>query len=435
MSGKLEGCERVNRIRLYRRYLCGILAFALCLMGAYYYQKLCAGIPDHITITAGMTDSLGEELETEGYLKQEVVQASNSGQLRLSGQAVRIEVDDKEAFVNQDIGTYTAQCKLLGLLELKSVQVDIVEAQEVYPCGFPVGIYVETDGIMVIGSGSVTGLDGMNYEPAKNIVQSGDYITAINGKKVTTKEEFINRINEEGDRPVVLDICRNSEETKVRITPVQTGREEYRLGVWIRDNTQGVGMLTFVTEKGTFGALGHGITDVDTGLLMKIQQGKLLDTDIVSIIKGQDGTPGQLVGMIDYRDECNLGEISDNTRKGIFGQIDENVLCNMTVSAMPIGWKQELQTGAARLRTCIDGNVKDYDIEILEVCYNSEEENKSFLIEVTDKELLEKTGGIVQGMSGSPIIQNGKLVGAVTHVLVNDPTRGYGIFIENMLEQ
>lgn len=421
----------MSRIQWYRRWLYGVLAVSLCLIGFYYYEKICEGIPDHITITAGNVQGT----TADKLFRQEVVQASSVSQLRLPEQAVHIEVDDSDGFINQDIGTYTVQCKLLGVLNLKSVQVDIVEQQEVYPCGFPVGIYVETEGIMVIGSGGVTGMDGMNYEPAKNIIQSGDYITAINGKQVTTKEAFIQIVNEEGGNPVVLDIRRKGENTRVKITPVQTGREEYRIGVWIRDNTQGVGMLTFITRDGKFGALGHGITDIDTGLLMTINKGRLLDTEIVSVVKGRDGVPGELVGMIDYRPECNIGTVSNNTRKGIFGNIDENVLGNLTTESMPIGWKQEIQTGPAQIRTCVDGEMKDYDIEILDIQYNSEEENKSFLIEITDAELLEKTGGIVQGMSGSPVIQNGKLVGAVTHVLVQDSSKGYGIFIEEMLKE
>lgn len=384
----------MSRIQWYRRWLYGVLAVSLCLIGFYYYEKICEGIPDHITITAGNVQGT----TADKLFRQEVVQASSVSQLRLPEQAVHIEVDDSDGFINQDIGTYTVQCKLLGVLNLKSVQVDIVEQQEVYPCGFPVGIYVETEGIMVIGSGGVTGMDGMNYEPAKNIIQSGDYITAINGKQVTTKEAFIQIVNEEGGNPVVLDIRRKGENTRVKITPVQTGREEYRIGVWIRDNTQGVGMLTFITRDGKFGALGHGITDIDTGLLMTINKGRLLDTEIVSVVKGRDGVPGELVGMIDYRPECNIGTVSNNTRKGIFGNIDENVLGNLTTESMPIGWKQEIQTGPAQIRTCVDGEMKDYDIEILDIQYNSEEENKSFLIEITDAELLEKTGGIVQGM-------------------------------------
>lgn len=418
----------------YRLRLGILLAVSLFFIGVYYYYQLKAIIPDHITIEAGSENFLQLSEEPEVYFQEEVVQTLGSSAVKIPKNAVHIEMKNKDVSTEQSVGTYNVQCKFLGFLELKNVQVDVIKEQEVYPGGFPVGIYVETKGILVIGSGSITGMDGLQYEPAKNIMQSGDYITSINGKRVTTKEEFIQTVNEEGGNPVILGIKRNGEESKVKLTPVKTGKDEYRLGIWIRDNTQGVGMLTFVTKEGKFGALGHGITDVDTGLLMNIEEGRVLDTEIISVVKGKSGSPGELVGMIDYREEYNIGNVSDNTLNGIFGNIDEDVLCNFNIKPMKIALKQDIETGPAVIRTNIDGEMKEYDIEILEIDLNCKEENKSFLLEVTDEELIEKTGGIVQGMSGSPVIQNGKLVGAVTHVLVNDPTKGYAIFIENMLE-
>lgn len=418
----------------YRRRLCFLLAVSLFFIGIYYFNTLKKSIPDRITLEAGSESLLQMREEPASFLSEEIVQTNGMNGVKIPKGAVKIEVDNQQAFTNQDVGTYTAEYKFLGIIDLKSVEVDVIEEQEVYPGGFPVGIYVETDGIMVIGSGKVTGLDGMEYEPAANVLRSGDYITAIDGTKVTTKEEFIDIVNSKGAAPVVLDIIRNGKKTQVKITPVQTGKEEYRLGVWIRDNTQGVGMMTFITEDGEYGALGHGITDVDTGLLMNIEEGRVLDTEIISIVKGEDGSPGELVGMIDYRQEYNMGDVSKNTQCGIFGHIDENVLGNMHIEPVEIALKQEMETGPAVIRTNVDGEIKDYDINIIEIDMNSEDDNKSFMIDVTDPELIKKTGGIVQGMSGSPVIQNGRIVGAVTHVLVNDSTRGYGVFIENMLK-
>ncbi len=418
----------------YRRRLCFLLAVSLVFIGGFYFYTLKESIPDRITLETGSEGLIQMWEEPASFLSDEIVETSGISAVKIPKGAVKIQVDNQKAFTNEDVGTYTAEYKFLGLIQLKSVQVDVIEEQEVYPCGFPVGIYVETDGIMVIGSGKVTGLDGMEHEPAANVLRSGDYITAIDGKKVTTKEEFIEIVNSKGANPVVLDIVRNNKSTQVKITPVQTGKEEFRLGVWIRDNTQGVGMLTFVTKEGEFGALGHGITDVDTGLLMNIEEGRLLDTEIISIVKGEDGSPGELVGMIDYRQEYHMGSVSKNTQCGIFGNIDEKVLCNLNIKPTEIALKQEIEIGPAVIRTNVDGEVKEYDINITEIDLNSEEDNKSFMIDVTDPELIEKTGGIVQGMSGSPILQNGKLIGAVTHVLVNDSTSGYGVFIENMLK-
>lgn len=412
-----------------------MLAVSVVLICGFYYYKLREVIPDHITLETGSSHFVRLQNEPDAFFQEEVVQTLGGSALKLPKNAVQVEVDNQAGFYSQDVGTYTVEYKLLGILDLKSVQVDVVEEQEVYPGGMPVGIYVETNGVMVIGSGAVTGMDGRSYEPSKNILQSGDYITSINGKNVTTKEEFIQCVNEEGKNPVILEILRNGEKTKVKVNPVQTGQEEYRLGVWIRDNTQGVGMLTFVTKSGTFGALGHGITDVDTGLLMQIKKGRILNTDIISIVKGKDGSPGELVGMIDYQSKNRIGEVTENTGKGIFGQVDETSLGNYAAEPLKIGFKQDMKTGPAVIRSCVDGEIKEYDINILEINLNSREENKCFLMEITDKELLEKTGGIVQGMSGSPVIQDGKLVGAVTHVLVQDSTKGYGIFIEEMLKE
>ncbi len=425
----------MSKKQRYRRRLCFLLAVSVVLIGGYYYYKLREVIPDHITLETGSSHFLRLQKEPDAFFQEEVVQTIGGGAVKLPKNAVQVEVDNQAGFNSQDVGTYTVEYKLLGILELKSVQVDVVEEQEVYPGGTPVGIYVETDGLMVIGSGAVTGIDGRTYEPAKNILQSGDYITSINGKNVTTKEEFIQSVNEEGKNPVILEILRNGEKTKVKVNPVQTGQEEFRLGVWIRDNTQGVGMLTFVKKDGTFGALGHGITDVDTGLLMKIKKGRILNTDIISIVKGKDGSPGELVGMIDYQTKYRIGEVSENTVKGIFGKIDESTFENFAGEPLKIKFKQDMKTGPAVIRSCVDGEIKEYDINILEINVNSREENKCFLMQITDPELLEKTGGIVQGMSGSPVIQDGALVGAVTHVLVQDSSKGYGIFIEEMLKE
>lgn len=418
----------------YRKWLCGLLGLSLLLIGVYYYNRIMQVIPDHITIEAGNPYFLKISEQPDAFFREEVIQTSGSDAIALPKNAVSIEVEQQEA-TRTDRESYTVECKFLGILGMKNVQVDVIEDQKLYAGGFPVGIYVETDGIMVIGSGKVTGVDGIEYEPARNILKSGDYITSINGKEVSTKEEFVNIVNEEGANPVVLGIRRNGEETKVKIVPVQTAKEEYRLGAWIRDNTQGVGMLTFMTQSGKFGALGHGITDIDTGLLMNIEEGRLLDTEIVSVVKGRDGTPGELVGMIDYRMASRLGTVLSNTSNGIFGDADAGQCSSLCSEAMPIAMKKDIRSGAAKIRTCVDGTIKEYDIEILEVYPNSREENKSFLIEITDEELLEKTGGIVQGMSGSPVIQDGRIVGAVTHVLVQDSSRGYGIFIEEMLKE
>lgn len=206
------------------------------------------------------------------------------------------------------------------------------------------------------------------------------------------------------------------------------------MGIWVRDDTQGIGTLTYVDEEGRFGALGHGISDVDTGELLSIADGNLYDAQILGIRKGEKGNPGELSGLIRYEAGNILGEISENRKNGIFGTMEASQLKNMNLEKVPIGYKQDLKTGPASVFCRTDGEVKEYAAEITRIDLNHEDSNKSFVIQITDKELLEKTGGIVQGMSGSPVLQNGKLFGAVTHVFVQDSTSGYGIFIENMMD-
>jgi len=334
--------------------------------------------------------------------------------------------------VFENTGTYTAKYKILGFIDLKSVEVNVVENQTVIAAGYPVGIYVNTDGVMVIGTDSVHAMDQNEYEPSKNVLMAGDYVTHVNGEEVNTKEELISKINQYGADDIILDVNRKNESIKVKVKPVQTGVSEYKLGIWIRDNTQGIGMITFIKEDGSFGALGHGITDIDTGYLMKIKNGNILQTDIISIVKGNCGEPGELIGVIDYANNTKIGNITKNTPIGIFGKLDmiPDYMVNNTVE---IGMKEQLHEGSAVIQTAVDGEIKQYNIEITQINLK-DSGNKGIVFEVKDDELLSKTGGIVQGMSGSPILQDGKIVGAVTHVFVNNPTKGYGVFIENMLK-
>ena len=215
---------------------------------------------------------------------------------------------------------------------------------------------------------------------------------------------------------------------------MQTDTDKYMLGIWVRDNAQGLGTVTYLDVNSRFGALGHGIHDVDTNELLDISEGTLYVTSIKDIQKGEDGIPGGLEGIIVYNNYNILGTITDNTEAGIFGKIDR--IDALFTDQTPVSTlaKEEIKEGPAVIRCAVEGKVKEYDIEITGVDIRTEEVNKGIVLEVTDEELLKVTGGIVQGMSGSPILQDGKLVGAVTHVFVNNPTIGYGIFIENMLK-
>ena len=302
------------------------------------------------------------------------------------------------------------------------------------PGGMPIGIYMETEGVMVIGTEKVTDMNGQKCEPAAHIVKAGDYIVGIDEKAITSKKELLQEVERLADEEIILHLRRADEDLDVRLKPVQCGKDEFKLGIWIRDNTQGLGTVTFLTGNSEFGALGHGIHDSDTNELVEISKGRLYETSIQDIQKGTSGSPGGMEGVIVYNSRHVLGSIEKNTESGIYGRIDKVDELFENLEPMPAAPRDEIQTGDAYIRSAVDGTVKDYKIRITKIDLSSRERNKGIVLEVTDEKLLELTGGIVQGMSGSPIIQNGKIVGAVTHVFVRDSTKGYGIFIENMLK-
>ena len=309
-----------------------------------------------------------------------------------------------------------------------------VQMPQVYPCGFPVGIYMETEGVMVVTTAQIpTNMETLS-SPCEGSLQQGDYITSINGNPVNSKEELVSSVEACAGQPLTLHIVREQESFDISVLPIQDTSGTYRLGVWVKDDVQGIGTLTYATRQGAFGALGHGITDTDTGKLLTVSGGMLYDTSILKIVRGQRGTPGELSGMITYSDSHAEGVIRENTSRGIFGQAEGRLLRMLGTETVEVAFKQEVRTGRAVLRSSVSGELKDYEIQIQELRMNESDVNKGMIFYVTDPDLLALTGGVIQGMSGSPILQNGRLIGAVTHVFVNDPTKGYGIFIENMME-
>lgn len=326
---------------------------------------------------------------------------------------------------------YTISCKLLNAVFLKTVQIEVTGHRWVGVSGDAVGIYMATEGILIVDTEKIKGEDGAYYEPAENLVQPGDYITAFNQKKISTKRELVEAVRNCDGGQVQLSLLRNGKEILLSVNPVKCGVSDYKLGIWVRDDTQGIGTLTYVEPDGGFGALGHGISDVDTGNLLQIKNGTLYETEILGINKGAKGTPGELSGLIRYDDSRVLGTIQSNTENGIFGNIAGAQ--KLTLQKMEVGYKQDMKTGPATILCALDGQVEEYRIEITDIDMNHKDSNKSFTVKVTDARLLKKTGGIVQGMSGSPVIQNGKFVGAITHVFVQDSAGGYGIFAETML--
>ncbi len=319
-------------------------------------------------------------------------------------------------------------------IERQQVSTKSADSSRVILGGVPIGIYMEMDGVLVLATECIECVDGNEYEPAKHLVKSGDYIVGMNGEAIDTKKDLIRAVSKLETAEVILNLRRESEYIDVKMQSVQVGERQYKLGIWVKDNVQGLGTLTYVTTNSEYGALGHGIHDTDTEELLEISEGTVYETSIIGIQKGKKGEPGGLEGVIIYNRYNELGTVEQNTENGIFGKLENIDKLLDTQELVEVGEKDDIKIGNAKIRCTADGTTKDYDIKIKNVdCYTANV-NKGISIEVVDEELLELTGGIVQGLSGSPIIQDGKLIGAVTHVLVNDPAKGYGIFIEDMLE-
>ena len=392
----------------YRKFLWYALVGTLLSLFILIYGTMKDHIPDEIFVYAD------EETDWETFFQEPLISY------------------DETVEVSQN-GSYQIRCKWLGVLPLKTIKVHTVEKQEVLVSGSPVGIYMETKGVLVIDSGEITDREGIRRTPAEHIIQSGDYICEIDGKVLTGIRQLMQLVRENQGEPMELQVIRHQETIKLEMTPVETEDGSYKLGIWVRDNIQGIGTLTYVEPNGTFGALGHGISDADTGERLEISDGDLYRADILSIRKGTAGTPGELRGVINYREENRIGTICGNSQYGIRGQLEPGKYSE-SMKKIPTGLKQEIQTGKAEIRCDIGDGIREYQCEILEIDSNARDTNKCFVLRITDDDLLSRTGGIVQGMSGSPVLQNGKLIGAITHVFVNDPTKGYGIFIENMME-
>ncbi|WP_317853651.1 SpoIVB peptidase [Chakrabartyella piscis] len=318
---------------------------------------------------------------------------------------------------------------LCDSIPIKTVDATVVERISLVPIGKTVGISLETNGLLVLETGSVTTENDETVAPAKNILQTGDLLLEGNGQQLINKETLSQLVSNCNGASIELLVSRNGETTTKIIEPIWSEiDQQYKIGIWLRDSIQGIGTITYYNpETGGFGGLGHGVYDVDTGDLMEIKGGTIYTSLLTEIVQGKAGTPGELRGSLNMTDV--LGEVYSNTTEGIYGVMAENM--NTEQTALPVALNYEIEKGSATILANIEGTEsKEYAIEITGFTNQS---GKDMEITITDPELLAKTGGIVQGISGSPILQNGKIVGAVTHVLVNDPTRGYGIYIQNML--
>ncbi|MGL5378535.1 SpoIVB peptidase [Clostridium sp.] len=333
---------------------------------------------------------------------------------------------------------YTAEdlkINFLGLVPLKSIPVTKVNDLEVYPGGTSVGVRLSTKGVLVVGHSEIETSEGKVESPGKNSgIELGDILTKVNGEEITSSKDLAKKIKSLNTSNIEVEYLRNDELAQKNVELLEEDGE-YKLGLWVRDSTAGIGTLTFYhKETSTFGALGHPITDGDTNKAFVIKKGELLSSSVISVRKGEKGAPGELKGLFS-NDKTNIGVIEKNTQSGIFGITNESLVNNLYNKPLKVGFRSEIKEGPAKIITTLDEKgPKEYDIEIVKLLAQDKPGPKSMVIKVTDPELLEKTGGIVQGMSGSPIIQDDKIIGAVTHVLINKPDVGYGIYIEWMLQ-
>lgn len=344
---------------------------------------------------------------------------------------------------------------------------DGISVEGVYACGRLTGIYEQTEGVLVVNTTEVTDEDGKKVNPADKKVQCGDYIISVNGRTVADKEELseaVNDIMKEYDesgtvesqkeiidenktnnseikseinkRTVRIKFLRGGEKMSADITPVRMDDGRYYMGIWVKDDLAGIGTITYYTKDGRFGALGHGIGDgTQSGNLLYANSGDLYSMKLTKIKKGKAGAPGEIGGVVYFGKKSHIGTLDCNSNLGIYGQLDSDELSEYAAEDMyyPVAGKDEIHTGSAQMISEISGKLEKYNLEIINIDRKATDTNKGMELKVTDDRLIELSGGIVQGTSGSPIIQDGKIIGAVTHVFVDDPTGGYGICIDEML--
>ena len=348
------------------------------------------------------------------------------------------QMQDTTSYVMNDLqNTDSIDCytSLINSKALTTLHKEKRKDIEVYPGGISIGVKINNKGALVVGYSDISTHEGLSESPGKVAgIELGDIIEEVNGENIETCSDLISKVITCRNDEMTVKILRGNSEITKKVSLIKEDNE-YKIGLWVRDSTAGIGTLTFYDKDSkTFGALGHPITDGDTNVSFNIKSGTLLRSSVLSIKKGERGNPGEIKGLFINENE-SIGNIEKNTNSGIYGDGSVELINPNFNKAMTVAYRDEIKEGHAQIITTVeDGGAKAYDIEILKLLPQDEPGSKSMIIKIVDPVLLEKTGGIVQGMSGSPIIQNGKIIGAVTHVLINKPDVGYGIYIEWMLQ-
>ena len=322
-------------------------------------------------------------------------------------------------------------------MEIKNIEVYILPQKNVTPGGMCIGVSLFTNGVIVAGNSDISCQDGKKVNPAMQAgLFDGDIITKVNGQQLLNARQLGQLVEESKDKPIKLSVLRNNKSVEVNITPAYDVYEKkYRLGLWLRDSTAGIGTITYAdNENKKYAALGHAITDPDTGTILPVGTGEIVECTINDIVKGKKGIPGELKGSFRLNSPA-YGSISANTEFGLYGDTYSDIINELYPQGVQVASRNSVKEGKATILTTVDGQgIQEYEINIIKANKQDVRASKSMIIEVTDQRLLEKTGGIVQGMSGSPILQNDKLIGAVTHVLISDPQKGYALYIDWMQE-
>ena len=395
------------------------ITIILVLLLSYVYICSINSIPKNIIIFEG--ENLNLKIATGLTLK------SKNSKTILTASNINKEKINTEGANNLNLN-------LFGTIPVKEVSVNVIPKTTVVPLGNAIGMKLYTKGVLVVGMSQIETDNNEKKKPYENSgIEQGDTILEVNNNAVENTEDLIKEVEKSEGNTINIKYLRNEKTMQTDITPVKS-KNTYKIGLWVRDAAAGVGTLTFY-EPNTFMALGHGISDIDTEEIVNIANGELVTANIVSITKGRKGYPGEIRGTIDQG--RTIGTIYKNTNFGVYGNVkNKNYLEADLTKEMEVATRSEIKEGKAQIICQLENsNKKKYDIEIEKIYTNNHQNNNSMLIKITDNELLEKTGGIIQGMSGAPIIQEGKFIGAVTNVLVNDPTQGYGVFADIMIKE
>ena len=394
----------------------------LVLLSIFVYISSIESIPENIVIFEG--ERLNLKIITGLSLDN-----SSDYQTQLTSSNINNEKINKA-------GSSNLQLSLFGNIKIKNVNIDVIPKTKVIPIGSSIGMKLYTKGVLVVGMSQIDTDDNQKEKPYENSgIEQGDTIIEVNNNEIGNTDELIQEVNKSNGNTISIKYVRNNKTMETSITPVKS-ENEYKLGLWVRDAAAGVGTLTFYEPStNMFMSLGHGITDIDTEQIVEIANGELVTANIISINKGEKGKPGEIRGTIDNGYE--IGSIYKNTNFGVYGSLkNKNNIPIDTSKEMEVATREEIKEGEAKILCQLDNSgPKEYKIEIEKIYSSNNEDNKSMLIKITDESLIDKTGGIIQGMSGAPIMQNGKFIGAITNVLVNDPTQGYAIFGDLMIKQ